>query len=315
MLIKFIPFSLAIVILIIFIGCQPPQQQRPNESEPITKEITQQIVTQLGDTLFIPIAKGEIAERYDTAAANYETNPSTDNLIWLGRFAAYRGAYDEAIDLFSKGVKFFPDDPRFLRHRGHRYITIRKFDLAIIDLKKASEMIAGTSNEIEPDGMPNSSGIPISSLHGNIWYHLGLAYYLVQDWENALNAYQNCLKAMNNDDNVVSSTNWLYLIERRMGNINTQLLEPINNEMKIIENFAYLQNCLFYKDEISAQELLAENGAASSNDAKLYAHANWYLYNGDTSSAKSLMEQILEKDSWTSFGYIAAEADYAALFN
>ena len=37
-------------------------------------------------------------------------------------------------------------------------------------------MIAGKEDSIEPDGMPNPQNIPVSSLHTNIWYHLGLAY-------------------------------------------------------------------------------------------------------------------------------------------
>ncbi len=45
-----------------------------------------------------------------------------------------------------------PNDPQFLRHRGHRYVTIREFDRAIADLEKAGEMIKGKSNKVEQDG-------------------------------------------------------------------------------------------------------------------------------------------------------------------
>ena len=61
------------------------------------------------------------------------------------------------------------------RHRGHRYVSIREFDRAIADLEYAATLIEGTEDEIEPDGMPNAMNIPVSSLHSNIWYHLGLA--------------------------------------------------------------------------------------------------------------------------------------------
>ena len=65
-------------------------------------------------------------------------------------------------------------------------------------------MIKGLANQVEPDGMPNAQNIPVSALHGNIFYHLGLAYYLRHDFDKALLAYIDCLDATQNDDNLVS---------------------------------------------------------------------------------------------------------------
>ena len=64
-----------------------------------------------------------------TARANYEKNPSdADALIWLGRRTAYLGRYAEAIEIFTDGIRKHPRDARMLRHRGHRWITLRQFD-------------------------------------------------------------------------------------------------------------------------------------------------------------------------------------------
>ena len=87
--------------------------------------------------------------------------------------------------MFSKGVAAHPNNPRMYRHRGHRYITTRQFDRAIADFEKAATLIKGTPDEIEPDGAPNPTGKPRSSLHFNIWYHLGLAHYLKGDYQKA----------------------------------------------------------------------------------------------------------------------------------
>ena len=95
----------------------------------------------------------------------------------------------DAIAIFTKGIQQFPEDARMYRHRGHRFITLRQLDLAIDDFKKAAQLIEGKEDEMEPDGMPNPRGIPTSSLHSNIWYHLGLAYYLEGKFENSLEAY------------------------------------------------------------------------------------------------------------------------------
>ena len=200
------------------------------------------------------------------------------------------------------------------RHRGHRYISLRKFDEAIADYVIAAGLIEGKENEVEPDGMPNDKGIPVSTLHGNIWYHLGLAYYLKQDFVNAYKAYTNCRNSGSNPDNIVSSTHWLYMIQRRLGNeeIANHMLEPIQDTMDIIENFAYHNLCRFYKGYVGSDDLLVGDGSAQ--DAVKYGLANYEFYNGDRDLAKQKLEQILDGSSWNSFGYIAAESDYQRYF-
>jgi len=122
-----------------------------------------------------------------SAKADYDLDPGkAENIIWLGRRLAYLWRYRDAIEVFSKGIALFPNDARFYRHRGHRYITVRNSDKAIQDLRKAAGLIRGKPDEIEPDGQPNKFNIPTSTSHSNIWYHLGLAYYLKGDFENAL---------------------------------------------------------------------------------------------------------------------------------
>ena len=74
-----------------------------------------------------------------------------DAIIWLGRRTAYLGNYQEAIDLFTDGANRYPRDARMFRHRGHRWITLRKFDRAIADLTRAATLIRGQEDQIEPD--------------------------------------------------------------------------------------------------------------------------------------------------------------------
>ncbi len=303
-----------LALLLVLINCSSRRESREPE---ISTPLQFGAISLLGDSLYSALPSEELLKRYDTAKENYDNESSPENLIWLGRFTAYRRDYMTAIKIFTEGIESFPADPRFYRHRGHRYITIREFDLAIKDLSFAAQLIDGTENQVEPDGQPNAQNIPISTTHGNIWYHLGLAFYLKQDWDNALDAYKNCLLSSKYPDNVASSTHWLYMISRRMGNDTEaeELLDNIFAEMKIIENFSYHRLCLFYKGELAEDELLDEGAEASSNDAVLYGLANWYFYNGNKDRAKEIMEEILEKDSWHSFGYIAAEADYANYFS
>ena len=259
---------------------------------------------------------GETAlQNLETARLDYEADPdNADNIIWYGRRAAYTGDYRRAIEIFSEGVDKHPDDARMYRHRGHRYISIREFDRAIADLEHASTLIEGTANETEPDGAPNALNIPVSSLHGNIWYHLGLAYYLVQDWDNAYRAYKNGFDAGRNDDNRVSTSHWMYSILRRAGDTEgaERVLDNISADMNIIENMSYHNLCLLYKGEVSLEELIGNDDGSPAGAAVLYGAANWLYVNGEVDQADALLNRLLASPSWAAFGVIAAEADLAA---
>lgn len=273
--------------------------------------------TSLSGEALYPAEPGEaVLENLASALGDYEKNPnSADAIIWYGRRLAYTGDYRGAIEAFSEGIFKFPADARMFRHRGHRYISIREFDRAIEDLERAAKLIEGTENETEPDGAPNALGIPVSSLHGNIWYHLGLAYYLKQDWPNALRAYTNGFNAARNDDNRVSTTHWRYMILRRMGREDDarEVLEGIETEMNVIENMSYHSLCLFYKGDISLEELIGDNEDNPAGAAVMYGAANWHFYTGDEATAREMLEALTSTSSWAGFGFIAAEADLAAM--
>jgi tetratricopeptide (TPR) repeat protein len=273
--------------------------------------------TPLGKVIQIAQPGKKAVEQYEVAKREFEGNPDDiENLIWYGRRTAYLAKYEDAIQIYSQGINKYPADPRLYRHRGHRYISIRKYDEAIADFNKAVSLIKDSENEIEPDGIPNALNIPISTLHGNIYYHLGLAYHLNHEYEKAYQAYLKCRTVGDNDDNIVSSTHWMYSIQSRIENpdVATTLLEPIHDSMNIIENISYYNLCKFYKGLITIDSISATPGNPSS-DAVLYGLANWLFVNGRTKEAQQAIEEILEGDSWNSFGYIAAESDYIEYFN
>jgi tetratricopeptide (TPR) repeat protein len=253
-------------------------------------------------------------ENLRKAKADYDQAPGDpDALIWYGRRMAYTGDFKAAIALFNEGIRKDPADPRFYRHRGHRYISIRQFDNAITDLEKAATLMAGTPDAVEPDGLPNAKNIPLSTLHGNVWYHLGLAYYLKNDLVQARRAFSEAVGARPNDDGKVAAMHWLYMILRRMGKPDeaSAALRPITPTMTIIENMAYHRLCLFYKGLLTLADLTGTGEGATVNDAIAYGAANWHLYNGRREEARTGFQALLTGRGWASFGYIAAEADVA----
>ncbi len=268
-----------------------------------------QAVSLFGEALMSSAPSDAAVEKYLAAKADYEANPAdADNIIWYARRAAYTGDYREAIRIFSEGIERFPSDARMYRHRGHRYVSIREFDRAIVDLEHAASLIEGTADAVEPDGLPNAKNIPIGTLHSNVWYHLGLAYYLNNDLENALRVYRTATQNARNDDKIASTTHWLYMTLRLLGRDAEaeKALEAIRADMDIIENFVYQQLCLFYKGELAEDAMTG--GDLASNDAMEYGIGNWYFYNGQPDKAQDVFERLMQGESWASFGRIAAEA-------
>lgn len=249
------------------------------------------------------------------ARAAYKANPNDpDKIIWLGRRLAYPGQFKDAIDVFSEGIIKFPNDARFYRHRGHRYITLRRIDLAIKDFQRAASLVKGKPDEVEPDGQPNARNIPTSTLQFNIWYHLGLAYYLTGDYQKAVDGYRECLKVSKNPDALVATTHWLYMTLRRLNQTSeaNRLLRPIGTGLEIIENDGYYQLLLMYKGLVSPRWLLeqvSKQPAGAGTHSVLYGIGSWHLSNGQRDEARAIFKKILITDQWTSFGFIAAEAD------
>jgi tetratricopeptide (TPR) repeat protein len=280
-------------------------------------------VSLLGDTLTPPPIAPATRERYEAqlrdAQAELARSPdSPDATIWVGRRLAYLGRYRDAIDVFSRGIERWPTDARFLRHRGHRYISIRELDRGIADLSRAAQLIDGKPDEVEPDGLPNARNMPIGTLHSNIWYHLGLAHYLKGDFDRAVPIYEREMREARNDDRRVSTAHWLYMALRRLGRDReaAAVLVPITRAMNVVENDTYHRLLLMYKGELPSDSLLVPGGgdrASVTDVTAAYGVANWHYYNGRRAEAERLLRQIVRGEQWGAFGYIAAEADLRRL--
>ncbi len=266
-----------------------------------------------------PVLSENARKTYETKLAearnDFEKKPNdADALIWLGRRTAYPGNYREAIGIFTTGIEKFPKDARFYRHRGHRFITIRCFDEAISDFSAAAKLVKGKPDEVEPDGLPNERNIPTSTLQTNIFYHLGLAYYLKGDFKNALKAYRNCERLARNADMLVATKHWLYMTLRRMNKTKeaAAAVAEVRDGLDIIESGDYEKLVRLYQGKLKAEDLLSELGADTNNLGNVslgYGLGNWYFYNGEKEKAAEVFRRITGGNQWASFGFIAAEAE------
>ncbi len=248
-----------------------------------------------------------------------------DKLIWVGRRLGYLGRFDEAIEIFSQGIERYPKDARFLRHRGHRYLSTRQFAQAESDLQAAAALIKGQADQVEPDGQPNAAGIPTSTLHTNIWYHLGLAFFLQGKFSEAQKAYEHCLAAADNNDMRVATLDWLYMTLRRLGQDDAaaKLIAEVTPELKILENHAYHQRILMYRGLLSPEDLLTSvsGGAGDADNTQRdielatngFGVGHWYLLQGNTAKAREIFQLVVNGKSKAAFGVLAAEVELSRL--
>jgi tetratricopeptide (TPR) repeat protein len=293
-------------------GCVPGRGPGP-AGEPEARSL-------FGQPLYPPEltleARQRLEAQLDSARLVYEKDPdNADAVLWYGRRAAALGHYREAISLFTEGMNKHPRDARFYRFRGHRWITVRRFDRAVGDLERAVRLTRGQPDQPEPDLEPSAAG-PLGTLQGSIWYHLGLAYYLRGEFARAAPAFRAALGLARNDESRVAAADWLYMSLRRLGRSAEAeaVLRPFGPGLVLRDNLAYLRRIRLYRGELPPDSLLDPAGRSNVELAtQAYGVGNWYLYNGRQSDAEAIFWRITSAENWAPFGYIAAEADLRRL--
>ena len=237
----------------------------------------------------------------------------------IARAAARR--FNSAIEVFTRGIEKHPDEARLYRLRGHRYLSLRRFDDAVTDLEHAASL---------------------DSTNYDIAYHLALAYYLTQRYADAVATidkctefaenpkwqaveearvnpiwYRSCMSLKTDDDGRAAMLDWRYRALRRAGkNADARrLARAIREGWSVRDNAPYYRALLFYRgirDETSTLDSLSAGGELAFVTGA-YGVGNWHLMEGDTARARGLFERIVSGDQWPAFGYIAAEVDLARM--
>lgn len=280
-----------------------------------------QAISLLGESFFPPPIDDDLRASREAdlaqARADWEANPDDPNaLIWVGRREAYLALYRESIATFTEGIELFPNDARFVRHRGHRWITLREFDLAIDDLATGTRMVAGEPDEIEPDGLPNALGIPLSTLQFNLWYHLALAHYLNGDFQRAVESWTACLEVSLNPDLRVATLYWLHLSLLQLGREAEAgaLIAALPTADEVVENDSYHRLLLLFRGDLTAEEVTGGEAPGTLGGTTMaYGIGAWYLLaQRDRDEALHIFQRALDApEQWAAFGYLASEAEVA----
>jgi tetratricopeptide (TPR) repeat protein len=277
-----------------------------------------------GEALYPPALAPEDKEKLDSelarAKSQWDAHPDdAAALIAYGRRLGALSQFQEAIDVFTRGIAEHPGDARMWRFRGHRYISVREFEHARSDLETAIVLVRDHDDEPEPSLKPNARGVVIDTLKLNVYYHAALACYLLGDFVAAEALWNNCLQQASNPDAVCMATYWLSMTLARTGREDQAkpLLAVIRPDLDVIEYFAYHKLCLVYKGELDPEVLLASTpptGATAIDFATIgYGVGTWHLAHGHRERALAIYRDVARSEAWQAFGRIAAEIDLARL--
>ena len=119
-----------------------------------------------------PLSKDERASREaalaEARAAYAKNKTNADAILALARAQMALGLVGDSLETLTHGVETTPDDPRLSLERGRGLIVIRKFEVAVKELRKPAETL------------PEASCA------------LGIAHYLATDYPHAREAFAKC---------------------------------------------------------------------------------------------------------------------------
>ena len=260
----------------------------------------------------IPVAPAVAAA--DSALAAAPDDPERLLAAASARAASWR--FREAVALYTRGMERWPQDWRFPRFRGHRYITLRKFPEAARDLDLAGRL---------------------DSTNFDVAYHQGLAHFLLGHHDRAAQVYGNCLAKAGNEalrareaagaygagyrscmrnatdaDSRVAMSDWAWralMHAGRRGDADA-LLAGIGEGLAVSTNRSYYENLLLYKGLRTPEQVMTAAGSDSVRfSTSGYAVANWYLLRGDTARARDMFRRVARSPHWSGFGVIGAEVE------
>ncbi|MBQ1074258.1 tetratricopeptide repeat protein [Micromonospora sp. C31] len=272
--------------------------------------------------------------------------PLTDRYVIAARLKGYLNKHGESVALLTEALELEPGSARLLRFRGHRRISIGDYAGAIADLRAAADQLPGVEDEYEmyqpevekdvvslilgrpeqvrpqhlTDTMaaqdPQALGRYNATLHAGIWYHLGVAQYLIGDFEGCLPSFRAAEESSRHQEGTVASQDWQYMALRRLGRPAEaeEVLDRFRKISLVQEDHlvGYEGRMQLYTGEITPEQLWA---MCDGNDLKTvtqgYGLGNWYYHQGDVDKAREVFDGVLRTGVSHAFAYLAVKAEYA----
>ena len=203
--------------------------------------------------------------------------------------------FREAISTLTRGLAIAPNDPMLLRWRGHRYLSVREFDLARADLTR---------------------GMALDSTNYGILFHLGVLRFVEGDFAGAADLFARAQPRAPDGGERAGSTDWLWMSLARAGRLAeaTAMLERRPDSLPAPPGSAYVTRLRLYRGELTPATLISPADTADVQVATLnYGLGNWLMARGDTAGARAAWERAVASGGWPGFGFIVSEAELKRL--
>ena len=203
--------------------------------------------------------------------------------------------FREAIATLTRGLAIAPDDPMLLRWRGHRYLSVREFDLARADLAR---------------------GLALDSTNYGILFHFGVLRFVEGDFAGAAELFARAQPRAPDGGERAGSTDWLWMSLARAGRLPeaTAMLARRPDSLPAPPGYAYVTRLRLYRGELTPETLISASDTADVQVATLnYGLGNWFMARGDTVRAKAAWERAVASGGWPGFGFIVSESELRRL--
>ncbi|MCL5286675.1 MAG: tetratricopeptide repeat protein [Acidobacteria bacterium] len=286
-------FNLEILVLLFVLLCLQGANAQAPAAQAQAQTPAHQAYAEANEA-YAKLENDKALAAYELAIKLEPNNP--DFHLGRARALARLARHTESVEECTAALRLKPDNPVALRDRGHYYINLHRVADAIPDLKRAEQL---------------------EKKDREIYYHLGLAYYIHRDFRHAVTAWQGCLALAGKDDDVISCSAWLYPSLVRAGGHEAEakkVLDRITPEMKPKENTAYFDRLMLFKGAALEEEVaktMSAGGVATPTVG--YSIGLWHLLNGRHSRAKEYFEKAATAEIKYAFGAVAAKAELERL--
>jgi tetratricopeptide (TPR) repeat protein len=218
---------------------------------------------------------------------------NVQRFIALGIAQAGARQMREAVETFTRALVVAPNDPMLYRWRGHRNLSVRRFDDAMADLTR---------------------GYGMDSTNYGILYHLGVLRFVRGDFNAAADAFARAQPRAPDGGELAGATDWLWMSLQRAGRASEAAAMLARRPDSLPATNAYVRRLRLYRGEIGPGAVITPADTGDVDVATLaFGLGNWYLVRGDTTRVRREFERSVASGGWPAFGFIASEAELGRL--
>lgn len=304
-------YLLPMVIAGFLTGISNGFTQTVSLDDPVVKAAYEMTVTPSGvpyrDKVMHASSKQWFDDDLATAQVIFDGAPYEESSYsWLGRRHGYMGNYAKAIEIFTNGMRLFPNSYRLYRYRGFFLIRNYQFEQGIADFRKAEELIANEDVTPVQEGIPGRSNFSPSAFKRNIYYYLAEASMATGDYNTVLEYMDKAVEAnelKDEDDILVSTAFYKYMALRKLGRHDdaAALIKDIPTSLTIIDNFNYHEAIKFLQGRYTKERFMSRADTIGK-----YAIAMVDRFNDKNTDAAQLLSDITKAEPK---GFWLAEAE------